>query len=109
HSGLVGHLQTERFPDLETLRAPLRLLAQRLRRPVAEAVALLLPPLPLDAAEMHEALWRPLLEPIEIALQRPWTLPADHVDDDAHRRLVHDVEQLLDGSIRPACGDDGIE
>ena len=102
---MIAHVQSERLPDLQTLRAPLRLLAQTLRGPLRKPIALLGPGVPIHAAEDRKAIGRRLLEVIEMLLQDFFAPPAIEIDVLRHARFIERGETFTQRSLIPAAAE----
>ncbi len=102
---MIAHVQSERLPDLQTLRAPLRLLAQTLRRPLRKPIALLGPCVPIHAAKDGEAIGRGLLEMIEMFLKQFFAPPAVEIDVLRHAGFIERRETFVQWALIPTAAE----
>src|SRR5690606_36218747 len=66
---VVADGEAKGLPDFQSLRAPAGLHAQPPGCPVRESIALFGPGIPVDAADDAKALWRAVLEVVEVLLE----------------------------------------
>src|SRR5690606_2126814 len=83
----------QRFPDLQALGSALHLGAQAPCCPLTEAIAVVFPARPGDAAEVHEALGGVVLEVPQMSVENVLAPAAIEVDDGGDARNVERLEQ----------------
>src|SRR5215213_2604711 len=96
-------MQPKWFPDLQALGATRSLLAEALRRPLAEMIAVRGPSRPIDAAKDSETVGRGGLEQIEVTIQDRLAPATVEIDEHANMGGVHCRQQLADWPPIPAA------
>ena len=104
-ASLVAHPQSQRLPDFETLRAAGRLGTQSRRSPLAEAVAVVEPCGPIDAAEHLETFRRRLLETFEVRVEDLLAPAAVKVDHNRYAGRIQHIQQLRDRTLVPSAAE----
>ncbi len=99
---MVAHVQPQRLPNLQPLRAPSNLRAQAQRGLFAKAVAKHGPRFPCHAAEDAKALGGARLEVIKVRFKKSLTPAAVKIHINPHLGFIQEIQQRRQRLLVPA-------
>lgn len=98
---VVDHFETERLPDLQSLRPPIGLDSEATGCPFTEAITVLGPLRPVHTPEVRETFGMLRFERIEMSQEDTLTPSSVEVDDRLDTGIIHHVDKFTDGSPEP--------